>query len=713
MAAVSETGTVPSVDYLSTFFHNLSRDERFANVQYIQFNSIVSMEGSGTQQIFNLNPLDPPHCYDISDILMRMTVRILKADGSLPDKSAMVFPVNSSCLSAFESLQVHLNDVMISNQCNFYNYKSYIQNLISFSEDCKDTNLYLSGWITDNYNTENGIGSTEPTSTNQGMRSRNAWFRNNLEEGTAQPYSPEGFTFVCPLKHDLYGAKVLLPPGTKVCFTFTKSPNAWYLMVPQDSSDKEEYMFQISNCMLYVKQVTLNDSIYRSLKTRMEKEKIVYHYRKLTMKTEVLNAHSIQYESNNLFPDSLTPIRIYFMLVKNKSTAGRTYTLNPFSFIRAIKVPTNPSTSLVRESNKNAMQAMQMELLRVQQQAHQEIMSEIKRLRKKNQMLKILKHKKRSMPRMPFKAQRKRIPQCDGNETDELQRNSKKGVQRVSPKGKGKGKGKGRGKNRPITPRTAEPVFEVLEQTLETPHETEPLPGPSNEVKVQAQTPETLQTLSYSRKAAKKAKKVVRSMAIEEITSDSGSEDDYLEEEESSESIEYPSDPNEYLTSSDDNEEDDESYATAQSMHRSETVEAPTPLVHQTQVKQTLRRNRQSKKDSTKHQEGAPEFHDISDTGDENICFVESFQLDVNSQVIDQFSVPATKMQCPESYMRFLGKKKLKKKRLMETDASFTTNNIIFLMQLLRATSKAFTVATLTMKCTETGELVKFFILHS
>jgi hypothetical protein len=55
MAQVTEYGTVPSVNYLDQFFTHYPTDTRFASCQYIQVNSIVSIEGSGTELIFVLN----------------------------------------------------------------------------------------------------------------------------------------------------------------------------------------------------------------------------------------------------------------------------------------------------------------------------------------------------------------------------------------------------------------------------------------------------------------------------------------------------------------------------------------------------------------------------------------------------------------------------------------------------------------------------------
>ena len=77
--------------------------------------------------------------------------------------------------------------------------------------------------------------------------------------------------------------------------------------------------------------VTLTDPVYRSLKARLDKEKLLYQYRRLSMKQDVINPNSIVYESGNLFPDSTAPLRIFFMIVKN-SSVSRDYSSNPYNF---------------------------------------------------------------------------------------------------------------------------------------------------------------------------------------------------------------------------------------------------------------------------------------------------------------------------------------------------------------------------------------------
>ena len=84
-----------------------------------------------------------------------------------------------------------------------YNYRCYVQNLISYDDDVKDTNLSLGGWMNDtpHKNTTTNIYDIEPDAANEGQKVRNAWFRtNNIEFSVNDDYSPSGYTFLTAFK---------------------------------------------------------------------------------------------------------------------------------------------------------------------------------------------------------------------------------------------------------------------------------------------------------------------------------------------------------------------------------------------------------------------------------------------------------------------------------------------------------------------------------
>lgn len=88
-AGVAEVGTVPGTNYVQSYFQAYPRDERFANVSYVQFNSIVSLDSSN-ELIFTLPSTEPPVVYDISDVLIKLQVKITCEDGKAVPKGTKV-----------------------------------------------------------------------------------------------------------------------------------------------------------------------------------------------------------------------------------------------------------------------------------------------------------------------------------------------------------------------------------------------------------------------------------------------------------------------------------------------------------------------------------------------------------------------------------------------------------------------------------------------
>ena len=102
--------------------------------------------------------------------------------------------------NCFSELQI--NDQPVTKSGSYYNYKTYVQTLVSYNDLAKSTNLYLSGWLTDDPLTDSdGLGSIEPSDLNESQMQRNAWFRKNIFAPKKKTdYSEDGFTFLSPLK---------------------------------------------------------------------------------------------------------------------------------------------------------------------------------------------------------------------------------------------------------------------------------------------------------------------------------------------------------------------------------------------------------------------------------------------------------------------------------------------------------------------------------
>lgn len=88
---------------------------------------------------------------------------------------------------------------------------------------------------------------------------------------------------------------------------------------------------------MYVKIGAMSESLYKSFEASFATQPILYHFRDIVVKEESLPLFSMQYVSNNLYPDSQNPLKVIFAFVTTKAKLGD-YKLNPFGFYRSWKV---------------------------------------------------------------------------------------------------------------------------------------------------------------------------------------------------------------------------------------------------------------------------------------------------------------------------------------------------------------------------------------
>lgn len=179
---VQERGTYPAQRMIDSFFSELPTDSRYVKVQYQQVVPHTAIDKNSTNIEFILNSLDAPFCYQISDILMMVTIVITKKDGTtLPDTSVKVAPCNNVIGSLFYSNVMKINDDPITSSGEMYPYKCFISKNVTFSADVKTSVLMPSGWIDDSVANE----EIEAKAGNYGFEQRSTYFRQGFKAGNA------------------------------------------------------------------------------------------------------------------------------------------------------------------------------------------------------------------------------------------------------------------------------------------------------------------------------------------------------------------------------------------------------------------------------------------------------------------------------------------------------------------------------------------------
>lgn len=179
-----------------------------------------------------------------------------------------------------------------------FNYKSYFQNLLSFNESAKSTNLFCSGWNKDiawlkqdfakkTESSQPYVYSerflVEPSDKNLGFLDRVGWMKNNFKQDANTTYRSGGYTFLGPFMHQFQGVTKPLMPGISMKFTLWRAPHKFAISVADTDAtpDNEQYRAKITSVMLYVKVGYLAMPLWKEISHRHSKEPIKYFFRGL------------------------------------------------------------------------------------------------------------------------------------------------------------------------------------------------------------------------------------------------------------------------------------------------------------------------------------------------------------------------------------------------------------------------------------------------
>ena len=82
----------------------------------------------------------------LPDTRVHLRCRIDKTGG--PD-DATVTPVNLFPHSLFRQIEVQLNGVQVNDASNTYAYRAYLETLLSYGSEAKNSHLTIQGWFDD------------------------------------------------------------------------------------------------------------------------------------------------------------------------------------------------------------------------------------------------------------------------------------------------------------------------------------------------------------------------------------------------------------------------------------------------------------------------------------------------------------------------------------------------------------------------------------
>ncbi len=269
-------------------------------------------------------PSTDSHYLDLSETQLFIELKLAKNQAHVNAEN--VGPVNNLMHSMFSQIKIRLNDKDVENSNNYYHYKSYFENLLSYGTDAKRTFLENEGWledtpknfeqtalapITDNDDAADSILAAE---LNEGFIKRRQRFKDQ------QTVELSG-----RIHSDIFNINKYLLNNVNVSLELFKNDPKVYLM----GKEADGFKLEIESAHLKVRRVTIAPSVMLAHAMVLEKTTAKY-----PLKRAIVHGFPYDFLSNR-FEKSLhvgvMPSRVLVGLLNTTSVSG-TFASNPFNF---------------------------------------------------------------------------------------------------------------------------------------------------------------------------------------------------------------------------------------------------------------------------------------------------------------------------------------------------------------------------------------------
>ena len=193
-----------------------------------------------------------------------------RANGDDLDLADPVGPVNNWLHSLFSQVDVYLNGTLVTPSTNTYAYRAYIETLLGYGPDAKDTQLTGQLWHKDMASRMDAVEIVDGAAANEGFVARRA----NIVRSRV-------VDLMGRLHVDLFLQDKFLINGVDVKKPLVRSKAAFALMAGGPNPD---YRINIVNATLFAKKATLNPIVQMAHIKALEKSTVKYPMRSVECK---------------------------------------------------------------------------------------------------------------------------------------------------------------------------------------------------------------------------------------------------------------------------------------------------------------------------------------------------------------------------------------------------------------------------------------------
>lgn len=216
--------------------------------------------------------------------------------------------VNNFLGSLIDSVDVYLNNVLVTMTDRSYPYVSYLNQLLNYGREAKGTTMRLVGWSSD-------VGGKMEDMTAEGFRSRKAFFNGKQQ-----------IELIGKISSPLFNQSKLLPTMVSMRVVLRKNRERFFLM-----HEKGDFSFKYLEATLMVQKTVAVPAVREAVLRMLDEGKpAVYPVRHMKVQHISIGAGMSEKTIDNLFLGKV-PCRIVIGMVETQAYLGD-HNKNPYNF---------------------------------------------------------------------------------------------------------------------------------------------------------------------------------------------------------------------------------------------------------------------------------------------------------------------------------------------------------------------------------------------
>ena len=257
----------------------------YSRAKYVPLRPLQALSDEGPYQ-FMVGSRTTSDVVMLKSLRLNIKFKVVKLDGANISSSEAVSIVNTMGHSLFENISVKLNDVPISDHARLYQYKAFIQQMYSYSNEVKKHNLNCEYYLKDEETTNTTI-AIPPAANNDvsPISLRKAWIMSSKTVNMSiVPYI------------DIMSTNHFLCPGHTLFLEFERSRSAFTLLSANDA-----YKIRMVDLTLWARVLEPLPSISNNLEKFKNNGMVQYPLTRNVIRTFQIHNGTSRIEINNIF----------------------------------------------------------------------------------------------------------------------------------------------------------------------------------------------------------------------------------------------------------------------------------------------------------------------------------------------------------------------------------------------------------------------------